>query len=69
MVPPLVIDRKPLIAARIAAIRLKICKARTTFTVRQAVQRAEGDSEIAPTVVCELKRYARKRIESLRGNR
>lgn len=69
MIPPLVIDRGPLIAARVAAIKQKICKAKTTLTVRQAVHRAERDAEIRPDVVCELKCYARKRIGSIRGSR
>lgn len=65
MTPPLVIDRAPLIAAKVQAIRSRIQKARTTLTIRSAISKAEHDDDISQSVRMELASYAEGRIDSI----
>lgn len=69
MTPPLIIDRAPIVRARVQKLRARIGQARTTLTIRKAVFTAENDPEIGRDVVEELRLYGETRIGSIRLRR
>lgn len=63
--PPLEIDRAPLIAARVAAIRTQIGRAKTDTTIERAMARAAADPDLDRPTVEALAKYASERLAAL----
>lgn len=65
--PPLVLDRRPLIAARMSKFRERMGRAKTVLTVERALEAIQLDRDLARKAKAELKRYGARRIDILRA--
>jgi len=64
---PLVIDRAPLLAARVAKYRERMGRAKTTSSVRVTLAAVQIDKDIGKKAKDELKECGARRIEILRA--
>ena len=65
MVPPLVVDPRPIIAAKVARLRWAILRAKTTASVQATLDRVAADPTIGRREKAALARHGRERIKTL----
>jgi hypothetical protein len=65
MVPPLAVDPRPIIEAKVARLRWAIRRAKTTTSIQATLDRAAADPTIGRRQKTELVRCGRERMRTL----
>lgn len=67
MVPPLEVDRAPLIAAKVRSVRDRVRFSRTHTAVENALRRATSDPDISRADKRMLRKFADERLVFIKG--